>query len=94
MDGKERDEIRALLASKPRPVGWAERWARIDEVGAAWPTAPEHPYPAASEDAMAAWRSLRMRGAAAEHIAAGDDSAGDDLTIVLINRLLAAAPLT
>ena len=31
--------IRTLLASKPRPVGWAERRARIDEVGSVWPVA-------------------------------------------------------
>ena len=35
----EIDAIRALLTSKPRPVGWAERRARIDEVGSVWPVA-------------------------------------------------------
>ena len=39
MAGREIDEIRALLGSKPRPVGWAERRARIEEVGALWPVA-------------------------------------------------------
>ncbi len=29
----EIDAIRALLGAKPRPVGWAERRARIEEVG-------------------------------------------------------------
>jgi epsilon-lactone hydrolase len=28
-----------LLSSKPRPLGWAERRQRIDEVGSVWPVA-------------------------------------------------------
>jgi acetyl esterase/lipase len=147
--------VRALLGSKPRPVGWAERRARIEEVGSVWPVAgdvvltpvdaggvpaewsiapgsdpshvllffhgggycsgsivshrrmvteagraakvrtlavsyrlaPEHPFPAAFDDALSAWRFLRQQGIAAEHIAVGGDSAGGGLTIVLINRL-------
>lgn len=154
----EIDAIRALLTAKPRPVGWAERRARIDEIGATWPVAPdvkleeaeldgvpgewsivpgsdaarallffhgggycsgsivshrrmvteagraarmrtlavqyrlapEHPYPAAHEDAMKAWRFLRGQGIAARDIAVGGDSAGGNLTITLINRLRAA----
>jgi acetyl esterase/lipase len=153
----EIDAIRALLTSKPRPVGWAERRARIEEVGATWPVAdditlesvdldgvagewslapgsdaarvllffhgggycsgsikshrrmvteagraagcrtlaveyrlaPEHPYPAAQNDALTAWRFLRAHGYAAERLAVGGDSAGGNLTIVLINRLRA-----
>lgn len=37
----EIDVIRALLTSKPRPIGWAGRRARIEEVGAAWPVASD-----------------------------------------------------
>ena len=37
----EIDAIRALLTAKPRPVGWSERRARIDEIGATWPVAPD-----------------------------------------------------
>ena len=153
----EIDAIRALLGAKPRPVGWAERRARIEEVGAAWPVAddirltrvdlggvagefslapgsepsrvlmffhgggfcsgsivshrrmvteagraarmrtlaveyrlaPEHPFPAAHEDALTAWRFLRAQGVAADAIAVGGDSAGGNLTIALINRLRA-----
>ena len=33
--------IRKLLTSKPRPVGWDERRARLDEVGSAWPVADD-----------------------------------------------------
>src|SRR5262245_48646738 len=39
MSEQEIDAIRALLTSKPRPVGWIERRARIDEVGTVWPVA-------------------------------------------------------
>lgn len=38
---KEIDAIRKLLMSKPRPVGWAERRARLDEVGSTWPVADD-----------------------------------------------------
>src|SRR3984885_14441469 len=148
--------IRTLLASKPRPEGWAQRRARLDEVGSVWANAadvrltavdlgggvrgewsivpgsdekrvliyfhgggycsgsirshrrlvseagraagvrtlavgyrlaPEHPFPAALEDALKAWRFLRKEGVAAAHIAIGGDSAGGGLTVALINRL-------
>ncbi|QRM54067.1 alpha/beta hydrolase [Sinorhizobium sp. BG8] len=35
------DGIRALLTSKPRPVGWTERRERIDEVGSIFPVADD-----------------------------------------------------
>jgi monoterpene epsilon-lactone hydrolase len=37
----EIDSVRALLSAKPRPVGWEQRRARIEEVGAADPVAPD-----------------------------------------------------
>ena len=37
----EIDAIRALLGSKPRPVGWSERRERLDEVGSTWPVASD-----------------------------------------------------
>ena len=151
----EIDAIRNLLSSEPRPVGWAERRQRLDEVGSIWPIAddvtctavdlggvpgersivpgsgpnrvllffhgggycsgsilshrrmvseagraagvrtlavgyrlaPEHPFPAAFDDAMTAWRFLKKEGVAAAHVAVGGDSAGGGLTIALINRL-------
>jgi epsilon-lactone hydrolase len=39
MGHSEIEAVRALLSSKPRPVGWAERRRRLDEVGAVWPVA-------------------------------------------------------
>jgi len=152
---REIDVIRRMLASKPRPVGWVERRARIEEVGAASPVAddvrlttvdcdgvrgewslapgsdtsrvllffhgggycsgsivshrrmvteagrtagmrtlaieyrlaPEHPYPAAHEDAIAAWQFVRKQGIAAPDVVVGGDSAGGNLSIGLVNRL-------
>jgi epsilon-lactone hydrolase len=155
MDHSEIEAVRALLTSKPRPVGWAERRQRLDEVGSAWPVAddirldpvdvdgvpgewsiapgsnasciliffhgggycsgsilshrrlvteagrmagvrtlavayrlaPEHPFPAALEDALTAWHFLRSQGVEARHIVVGGDSAGGGLTLALIGRL-------
>jgi epsilon-lactone hydrolase len=152
---REIDAIRSLLGAKPRPVGWAERRARIDEVCSVWPVAddikltqvdiggmrgewsiapgadasrtllflhgdgycsgsieshrrmasdagraagvrtlaiayrlaPEHPFPAAFDDVLAAWRFLCEQGVEAAHIAVGCDSAGAGLAAALINRL-------
>lgn len=151
----EINEIRALLSAKPRPVGWGERRARIEEVGSVWPVAddilfapaevdgcaaewsltpgadpsrvllffhgggycsgsivshrrmvteagraarartlalafrlaPEHPFPAAYDDALAAWRYLRAQGIEANRIAVGGDSAGGGLSLALALRL-------
>ena len=41
MSRGEIDAIRALLSSKPRPVGWAQRRERLDEVGSVWPVADD-----------------------------------------------------
>jgi epsilon-lactone hydrolase len=41
MAESEIDAIRKLLKSKPRPVGWAERRERLDEVGSVWPVADD-----------------------------------------------------
>lgn len=49
--------------------------------------APEHPYPAAVIDALAAYDDLRDRGIEAEHIAVAGDSAGGGLALALALRL-------
>jgi len=41
MAQSEIDAVRALLKSKPRPVGWPARRKRLDEVGAVWPVADD-----------------------------------------------------
>jgi acetyl esterase/lipase len=151
----EIEGIRALLSSKPRPIGWLERRKRLDDVGSVWPVAqdveraavdvngvpgewsiapgsdpsrvlmffhgggycsgsivshrrlvteagravgvrtlaigyrlaPEHPFPAAYDDALTTWRFLRDQNVPAAHIALGGDSAGAGLTVALITRL-------
>jgi acetyl esterase/lipase len=39
MAESEIDKVRALLSSKPRPIGWAARRARLDAIGSVWPIA-------------------------------------------------------
>lgn len=155
MATSEIDVVRALLGARPRPVGWAERRQRIDEVGSVWPVAadvalepvdiggvpgewsivpgsdpsrvlvyfhgggycsgsivshrrlvteagraaglrtlaidyrlaPEHPFPAALEDALTTWRWLRHQGIEPGRIAVGGDSAGGNLAAVLMVAL-------
>ncbi|MGE5209608.1 MAG: alpha/beta hydrolase fold domain-containing protein, partial [Alphaproteobacteria bacterium] len=53
----------------------------------AYRLAPEHPFPAAYEDTLTAWKFLRDQGIPASHIAIGGDSAGAGLTMALIARL-------
>jgi acetyl esterase/lipase len=78
------------IVSHRRMVTEAGRAARMRTLAVDYRLAPEHPYPAAHEDAMTAWRFLRKQGIAARNIAVGGDSAGGNLTITLINRLRAA----
>jgi epsilon-lactone hydrolase len=78
------------ILSHRRLVSEAGRAARLRTLAINYRRAPEHPYPAAHEDAMTAWHFLHKRGIAAHHIALGGDSAGGNLTLTLINRLRAA----
>jgi monoterpene epsilon-lactone hydrolase len=41
MAQSEIEAVRALLSSKARPVGWAERRKRLDDVGSVWPVADD-----------------------------------------------------
>src|SRR5438876_1262571 len=155
MAQSEIEAVRALLSSKPRPVGWLERRKRLEDVGSVWPVAddvkleavdvsglqgewsivpgsehsrvlmffhgggycsgsivshrrmvteagraggmrtlavayrlaPEHPFPAAYDDALTAWRFLRNEGIPPARIAVGGDSAGAGLAVALIGQL-------
>lgn len=58
LDLTEINAIRALLASRPRPVGWDERRARLDEVGSSWPVADDIRCEAVVFDGLAAEWSL------------------------------------
>ena len=51
--------------------------------------APEHPFPAALDDAVAAWRGLRGEGVQAGRIAIAGDSAGGGLAVATALRLRA-----
>src|SRR6478672_1568749 len=53
MAQSEMDAVRALLSSKPRPVGWPERRKRIAEVGAVWPVANDVQFTAVNINGMA-----------------------------------------
>lgn len=75
------------IVSHRRMVTEAGRAARMRTLAVAYRLAPEHPYPAAHEDAMTAWRFLRDQEIPARNIVVGGDSAGGNLTITLINRL-------
>jgi epsilon-lactone hydrolase len=77
------------IVSHRRLVTEAGRAAGIRTLAIDYRLAPEHPYPAAHEDALAAWRFLRRQGIAAADIAVGGDSAGGNLTLGLIGRLRA-----
>jgi acetyl esterase/lipase len=52
--------------------------------------APEHPYPAAVEDALKAWDYLMYQGYGARDVTVAGDSAGGNLALVLLQRLKAA----
>jgi len=64
--------------------GWA---ARMGEASAAvaytvdYRLAPEHPYPAAVDDAVAAWRAFLAEGHDPKRTVIGGDSAGGGLTV-------------
>ena len=49
--------------------------------------APEHPYPAATEDAMKAWNYLMLLGYGARDIIIAGDSAGGNLALSLVLKL-------
>lgn len=52
--------------------------------------APEHPFPAAAEDALKAWDHLMYLGYGARDITVAGDSAGGNMALVLCHQLKAA----
>lgn len=71
---------RALLAGLSRATGTPVH--ALD-----YRLAPEHPYPAAVDDALTAFRALRAAGHPASRIAVAGDSAGGGLAMALVLRL-------
>ena len=69
------------LASKLSGVtGW-------DTLSFEYRLAPEHPFPAAVDDAMKAWDHLMRQGYGARDVTVAGDSAGGNLAMVLCHRL-------
>jgi epsilon-lactone hydrolase len=75
------------ILSHRRLVTEAGRAARVRTLAIVYRLAPEHPFPAAYDDALTAWRFLRNQGIFSAHIAIGGDSAGAGLTVALVSRL-------
>jgi acetyl esterase/lipase len=65
----------------------AGRAAGVRTLAIAYRLAPEHPFPAAYDDALTAWRFLRNEGIPSERIAVGGDSAGAAVAMALIGQL-------
>ena len=75
------------IRSHRRLVTEAGRAAGVRTLAVGYRLAPEHPFPAAFDDALTAWHFLRRQGIAARHIAVGGDSAGGGLSLALTLKL-------
>ena len=63
------------------------RLTRVEVVAPKYRLAPEHAFPAAFEDACAAFQALMAQGYAPEDVILGGDSAGGSLALALLARL-------
>jgi epsilon-lactone hydrolase len=75
------------IHSHRRMVAETGRAARVRTLALAYRLAPENPFPAALDDALAAFEFLLAEGVPAASIAIGGDSAGGGLTLATMIRL-------
>ena len=68
-------------------VGRIARTGRVRTFSLNYRLAPEHPFPAAIDDAEAAYEALLEEGVDTRHLTVGGDSAGGGLTLALLQRL-------
>ena len=68
-------------------AGKLTRATGYDTLSFEYRLAPEHPYPAAVDDALRAWDHLMLQGYGAADIVVAGDSAGGNLALVLCHRL-------
>ena len=70
-----------------RPITAAYAQAGFSVFAPAYRLAPEHPYPAAIDDVVAAWTGLLARGHDPNHLTLSGDSAGGGLALALLLML-------
>lgn len=70
-----------------KPVGHLARLSGLTAFLPSYRLAPEHPFPAAIDDAVAAWKHLRSQGYEPGDIFVGGDSAGGGIAAALVSFL-------
>ena len=83
----------AFVAGSPRThmpmLSRLARLAHVEVIAPSYRLAPEHPFPAALQDAEAVWDALLARGYRAENMVLSGDSAGAGLAFALLAKLCA-----